>query len=245
MGRVIAVASGKGGVGKSTLAAGLGCAFAARGHGAVLLDADEGLRSLDLMLGVTDALVFDLADILATRCRIEQAVRPVLGVPNLSLIAAPMDLGVLSDAGEFRALCGELSARFDEVLIDCPAGIDRVFRATAFAADLVLLVATADPVCMRAAAQVRALLDGENIPCRLVLNRFDAEMIRGGGMPNLDEMVDGAEVQLIGVVPEDVQAPLHAARGKPLFTGRAADAMGRIARRLAGERIPLPRLTKL
>lgn len=236
---VTTIASGKGGVGKSTLCAGLGAALAQMGERVLLIDGDAGLRSLDLLLGVTEALVYDLGDVVERRCRPLEAVYPSV-VPGLSLLSAQP--GRPFAPRVMRAVVDSLSPRFDRILIDGPAGIGAGFLSATAPAQSVILVATADAVCVRGTAIVRrtlAELGLEN--CRLVLNRFRAGAFRrAGAFADLDELIDRAGVQLLGIVCEDEAIARGAAKGHPPEgASPAAKAFRRIARRLRGERVEL------
>ena len=79
MGIASVITSGKGGVGKSTLAVGLGRALALRGRRVLLVDCDAGLRSLDRMTGVEENLVFDISDVVFGRCSPAEAIYPCAG----------------------------------------------------------------------------------------------------------------------------------------------------------------------
>ena len=98
MGIATVITSGKGGVGKSTLAVGLGRALAQRGRRVLLVDCDAGLRSLDRMTGTEENLVFDIADVVFARCSPAEAIYPCGGAEGLFLLPAP-SLGEDEKAG--------------------------------------------------------------------------------------------------------------------------------------------------
>ena len=128
MGTITVVTSGKGGAGKSTVSAGLGCALADLGHKVLLLDGDAGLRSLDLMLGVSSATVYDMADVFAGRCEPVRAIYPSPICRDVSVIAAPVHLEQLCSPEDMRRLCQSFVQHFDDLIIDCPAGIGSGFE---------------------------------------------------------------------------------------------------------------------
>ena len=233
----IAIASGKGGVGKSTLSALLAQEFAARGRRVLLIDCDIGLRSLDLILGVDEHVLFTWADIALGRCALKQAVMAYS--QNLHLLCAPLSTeAALSEdmLQNIVATCGE----YDVILIDAPAGIGFGFRAALKAARRCLIVSTPDPVCVRSvsvAARQAIRLGCDDV--RLIINRFDrTRTIKGAGLM-LDELIDRSEVQLIGVVPQDTGLFLQTADGAPLREGLVTEAVARVASRIEGENIPL------
>ena len=86
--RNILICSGKGGVGKTTLTANLGIALARQGVRTAVLDADFGLRNLDLLLGLENRIVFTAQEVLAGSCRLEQALVKHKQEPNLALLPA-------------------------------------------------------------------------------------------------------------------------------------------------------------
>lgn len=241
MGKLFAVVSGKGGTGKSTAAAGIGAALARRGKQVLLIDADEGLRCLDLILGVAEQTVFDVGDLLLGHCAAADAVYSVPSCEGLYLLAAPAVPDQLQDPALFRLLCEKLGGLFDFVFIDCPAGISEGFRMVTASTKNVLVVANTDPASLRAAALVNTLLHRqESIKSRLILNKFTALSVIAGRAPNVDDIIDKTGLRLIGLVPFDNQVPQTAAAGTALQIGPAADAFDRIARRLLGESVPLP-----
>lgn len=242
---VTAVVSGKGGVGKSTLSAGIGAALARRGERVLLVDCDAGLRSQDVLLGVTEHLVFDASDVMEGRCSPEQAIYECASCPGLSMIAAPMGKPLLPEVS--RALVQTLSRDFDRILMDGPAGIGSGFAAAIAPAKEALVIATPDAVSVRSGSVVRSELERAGIQSyRLVLNRFSAmRFIKAGSFQDLDALIDRVGVQLIGVVPEDPSVPLMASKGIPLLSrGVCSEAFMRIAARLCGERVPLPELER-
>ncbi len=238
MAMVTAVVSGKGGVGKSTLCAGLGSALCREGKRVLLVDGDAGLRSLDLLLGITEMLAYDLGDVVQGRCSPQEAVYPT-SLPRLFLL--PAQQGRPFAPRVMRAVIDSLSAQFDHVLIDGPAGLGAGFFSVCAPADRAILAATADSVSVRAASAVRRTLDEYHLECRLVLTRFREEVFRrAGSFADLDEIIDRVGAQLLGIVPEDDLVAVRAANGKPLSEkGAAASAFRRISQRMEGQTVPL------
>jgi len=252
MGEVIVIASGKGGSGKTTVTAALSCSLAMRRKRVMALDADVGLRNLDLALGLADRAVFDFLDVINGRCSLEKASVCHPLVQSLYLLAAPqLSYGELAQAftpevmDGMRALCSELSRHYDYVLVDSPAGIGPGLLLAAAGASSALIVATPDLACVRDADQAAEVLLSLGIERqRLIVNRVRPSLIDRGGALNIDDVIDGISVQLIGVIPEDesVTACLNAGQPLPLGKSRAARAVGNIARRLCGERVELMKL---
>lgn len=246
MGSVTVITSGKGGAGKSTVTAGLGCALARLGHPVLLIDGDAGLRSLDLLLGIGDSAVYDMADIFAGRCEPIRAIYSSPVCEGVSVLPAPGSLDQLASPDDMRRLVGALARYYDHVLIDCPAGIGRGFRTAAAGASRALVVSTPDMVCARDAQIVGRLLEERALPARLIINRLRPAPVMAGKMPDLDEIIDTAGLQLLGVLPEDEAVAVANANGRPLPSEcNAGICFRNIARRFLGEQVPLARLEKM
>ena len=246
MGLVTVVASGKGGVGKSTVSAGLGCALAELDSRVLVIDGDAGLRNLDLIMGVASETVYDLADIFAGRCVPASAIYPSPLYAGVSVIPAPGRLEDLCTPSDMRRLCRGFTRYYDHVIVDCPAGVGRGFDAASAGADRAVLVTTPDLVCARDASVVGDLLAERDIPARLLINRLRATPILRGQAPDIDAIIDATGVRLIGVLPEDERVSVAVANGHPLpADGPTVQGLRRIARRLSGEHVPLPNLARI
>lgn len=244
-GKIVLVASGKGGAGKSTFAVNCGAALALRGKKVLLIDSDAGLRSLDLMLAVSGRVIYDLGDVLIGRCEPARAI-VTTDFHNLDICAAPQTcLSEMSDSAVISKLYKGLSLYYDYVIVDSPAGIGPSVTAPAYAADLAIVITNNDAVCIRDAESTAQTLRGFGISeIRLVINRVDVKLIRKKVMPDLDTVIDGAAVQLLGVVPEDKRVITAVTAGKPVVVLRrgAAAAFCNIAARIDGEDVPLMKL---
>lgn len=243
--KITAVVSGKGGVGKSTLSAGIGAALARRGERVLLIDCDAALRSQDVLLGVTERLVFDISDAAEGRCTPQQAVYRCAACPRLSMVAAPLHKPLSPEA--CRAITQVLAQNFDRVLMDAPAGVGEGFLTAVAPAEAAIVVATPDAISVRSGSVVRNALAEQGVSdVRMVINRFSAaRFLRTGSFADLDGFIDRAGLQLLGVVPEDTSVALMAARGVPLLSkGACSEAFMRIAARLCGERVPLAPLER-
>lgn len=241
MGAVTVITSGKGGVGKSTVCAGLGCALARRDRRVLLIDGDAGLRCLDRMFGIDSSLVFDISDIIAGNCEPIRAIYPC-PVPGLFLLPAPGREEHTVAPENMRRLVSILARYYDHVLIDCPAGVGRGFLSATAAAQRALVVTTPDPVCLRDCDRVRLLLTERRISAqRLIINRFSYRNFTKFDLyRDLDSVIDSAGIRLIAVIPEDPPMAAALTDGKPLPQNlAAAKAFHRLAARLEGERVPL------
>lgn len=244
-GKVLLIASGKGGAGKSTLSVNCGAALAQRGRKVLLVDADIGLRSLDLMLAVSDRVIYDLGDVFAGICEPARAII-VTDIHNLHLLPAPQrELAGNVDTDAICSLIKGLAFYYDYVIIDSPAGVGFGVIAPALAADLAVIVANTDSVSIRDAERAVQVLRTQQVPeIRLVINRINAKLIRKKVLPNLDEVIDGTSARLLGIVPDDRHVLEAAAAGRPVIVLRkgAAMAFRNIAARLDGEEVPLMKL---
>ena len=243
--RTILICSGKGGVGKTTTTANLGIALARQGASVVVLDADFGLRNLDLLLGLENRIVFTAQEVLAESCRLEQALVKHKQEPNLALLPAgnPRMLEWLTPK-DMQSIVSMLEPRFDYVLIDCPAGIEDGFKNAAAAAREAIVVTTPEVAAVRDADRVIGLLNTQGVkPAQLVLNRVRPKMMSNQEMLSVDDVTDILALPLLGLVFEDEQVIVSTNRGEPLTLGNAtspaAQAYNNIARRLQGDDIPL------
>lgn len=198
----IVITSGKGGVGKTTVAACLGRAIAGLGKRVVLMDADFGLNNLDVVLGLETHVVYDIADVIENRCRVRQALVES-GVRNMWLL--PSAHGYLGDrvtAQNLRLVLAGLSSTFDYALVDCPAGIEAGFRRAVGACDRALVVTTPHLSALRDANKVVTLLASYKLAPTLVLNRVRGDLLADGKIPSPAEVKQMLKVEVDGVIPE-------------------------------------------
>jgi len=244
-GRVITITSGKGGVGKTTTTANLAVALASLGKQVICIDADIGLRNLDLILGLENRIVYDLIDVVEGRCKLRQAMIRHTKLPDLWLIPAAQtrDKTAISPA-QMVNIVKELRAEFQFVLIDSPAGIERGFRNALAPADEVLVVTNPEVSAVRDADRIIGLVEADErrLPMRLIINRVKPEMIRRGEMLSADDVIDILSIKLIGIVPDDEDVLIAGNRGVPDPNSKAGQAFRNIARRLMGEDVPFMRL---
>ncbi len=243
--RTILICSGKGGVGKTTLTANLGIALARLGHPVAVLDADFGLRNLDLLLGLENRIVYTAQEVLAESCRLEQALVRHKQQPNLSLLPAGQSrmLEWLTPE-DMQKIAGQLAERFAYVLIDAPAGVEQGFRNAAAAAREAIVVTNPEVSAVRDADRVIGLLHSMEIdPIQLILNRVRPQMMADQQMLSVDEITEMLALPLLGLVLEDPQVIVSTNKGEPLTLSDSASPAARgyhnIARRLDGESVPL------
>ena len=242
--KVITITSGKGGVGKTTTTANVAVALASSGKKVVCIDGDIGLRNLDVVLGLENRIVYDLVDVVEGRCRLRQAMIRDKRLPELYLIPAAQtrDKSAVSPSDMIR-LCDEIRPEVDWILIDSPAGIERGFRNALAPADIVLVVTNPEVSAVRDADRIIGLVEAEEKgPARLIINRFNSDMVKRGDMLSSEDVLDLLAIQLIGIVPEDESVMIGTNRGQPIALDgktRAAKAFQNIARRLEGEEVPI------
>lgn len=241
--RVVTITSGKGGVGKTTTTANLGVALARLDKKVVVIDADIGLRNLDIVMGLENRIVYDLVDIIEGRCKLRQAMIKHKQFPELYLIPAAQtrDKTAVSPADMIQ-LADKLREEFDFILVDSPAGIERGFRNAVAPADEVLIVTNPEVSAVRDADRIIGLIEAENKgPGKLILNRLKADMVKRGEMLSASDVTDILAVTIIGIVPEDENVVPASNSGVPVTlneNSRAGIAFRNIARRLNGETVP-------
>ena len=239
----LATTSGKGGTGKSTVSCGLSIAFSRMGKSVLLVDMDEGLRCLDLLLGVDHKIVFDLSDIL-NGAPLSNGIYTLPQNKNISVVPAPSKIGSIS-AEALGDFAQKVKAMFDVVIFDFPAGLDfSLYTAIGDDAQF-LTVCNPDPVSVRDAAAVCASLPKNRFDARLIINRFDAEYIKKKIYSNIDDIIDISGFRLLGLVPQSAELMLLSVTHTVNKKTKAYKALLRIAKRLSGEEIRLPRIKKI
>jgi septum site-determining protein MinD len=243
LGRIITITSGKGGVGKTTTTANIGAALAALGRSVVLIDADIGLRNLDIVLGLENRIVYDLVDIVEGTCKLRQAMIRDKRLNSLYLIPAAQtrEKDAVSPQ-QMKTLCEELRRQFDFTLIDSPAGIEQGFRNSIAGADDVVVVTNPEVSSVRDADRIVGLVEASELPTpKLILNRLDPALVRRGDMMSVDDVTDILAIPLLGVVPNDETIVTSTNRGEPAaldLESRAGQAFRNIAARLNGDDVP-------
>ena len=245
MSHCIAIASGKGGVGKSAITANLGAALSESGRKVILIDADIGLRSLDALLSLENNVVYDIIDLAAGDCELAEAILTSEAYPNLSLLpAAQFRRAKALDPRELRKILSLLRIIYDDILIDCPAGIERGLRNVLNAGvDDTILVTTPDDISLRSAERARQVIESKSLPRpRLIVNRLDADLVHSGEMMSARTVSEVIDLPLLGEIPEDQTFCRSMLRHSLLFSYQceARSALMRIAARLEGRNVPFP-----
>ena len=241
--KVITITSGKGGVGKTTTTANIGTGLAMAGHQVCLIDADIGLRNLDVVLGLENRIVYDITHVAAEQCRLKQALIRDKRTQNLFLLPAPQtkEKDAISPE-EMRSVVDMLREEFDYILVDSPAGIEHGFRNAIAGADAAIVVTTPEVAAVRDADRIIGLLEAAEIREHwLVLNRVRPDMVRRGDMMGQEDVLEFLAIDLLGVVPDDENIIVSTNRGEPVILeskSKSGQAYRNIVRRIKGEDVP-------
>ena len=240
--RAVVVTSGKGGVGKTTSSANLGMSMARLGYSVALVDADIGLRNLDLLLGLENRVVYTAMEVLEGECRLEQALIRDKRWRNLALLPISKNRQRYNVTRDNMNTILDLLKKsdFDFIFIDCPAGIDLGFINAISNAEEAIVVTTPEITAIRDADRVAGLLEANGIlDVRLLVNRVRADMIKNNDMMSVKDVQEMLGVPLLGAIPEDTEVIVSTNRGEPLVLKKkltlAGIAYENAARRIVGK----------
>ena len=251
MGIVIAVISGKGGVGKTTATANLGLGIAMNNKSCMVVDFDIGQRNLDMILGLENRVVYDIVQVMDGEATVKQACIRSKVNENLSFLAASQskDKTVLRSA-KVKELIKELKSKYDYVLLDSPAGIESGFEHTIEFADAAIIVVNPEVSSIRDADRAIGILDsksqkvknGEDVAKYLIINRISADMVQNGEMLKSEDILEILSIKLVGKIPEDKGVIDASNQGKPIILDKnsiAGQAYTRISARLCGKKVEM------
>ncbi len=247
MGEVIVITSGKGGVGKTTTTANIGAGLVNLGNKVAVIDADIGLRNLDVVLGLENRIVYDIVDVVTKQCKLKQALIKDKKFDGLYLLPAAQtkDKDAVNTE-QMVELCNELRELYDYVLIDCPAGIEQGFKNAIAGADRAIVVTTPEVSAVRDADRIIGLLEASEISNpKLIINRIRLDLVRRGEMMDIEDVKDILAVDIIGVVPDDENIVISTNKGIPTVSDQnsfSGEAFRNISLRITGEDVPLMEL---
>jgi septum site-determining protein MinD len=252
MAKVLVVTSGKGGVGKTTSTAALGAALAQAGQKVAVVDFDVGLRNLDLVMGAERRVVFDLINVIQGVAKLSQALIRDKRLETLWLLPASQtrDKDALTDEG-VEGVIKELRDKFDWIICDSPAGIERGATLAMRFADTAVIVTNPEVSSVRDSDRIIGLLDsktekaekGQRIDKHVLITRYDAQRAARGEMLNIEDVLDILSTPLLGIIPESEEVLRASNLGSPVTLNNAASAAARAyldaARRLKGDDVPM------
>jgi septum site-determining protein MinD len=252
MAKVLVVTSGKGGVGKTTSTAALGAALAQTGQKVAVVDFDVGLRNLDLVMGAERRVVFDLINVVQGIAKLSQALIRDKRLETLWLLPASQtrDKDALTEEGVGNVI-KEMREKFDWVICDSPAGIERGATLAMRFADAAVIVTNPEVSSVRDSDRIIGLLDsktekaekGERIEKHILITRYDAQRAARGEMLNIEDVLEILSTPLLGIIPESEEVLRASNIGSPVTLNNAASAPARAyldaARRLKGDDVPM------
>jgi len=251
LGLVIAVISGKGGVGKTTATANLGLGIAMNGKKCVVVDFDIGQRNLDMVLGLENRVVFDMVQVMDGEAKLQQALIKSKVSPNLHFLAASQtkDKSVL-DSKKVEQFVNELKELYEFVILDAPAGIESGYEHTIEFADAAIVIVNPEVSSIRDADRAIGILDsksakvkaGDDVAKYLIINRIVPDMVQSGEMLKSEDILEILNIKLLGKIPEDKGVIDASNQGKPIIIDQksiAGQAYQRIAGRLCGQKVDM------
>ena len=244
MARTIVITSGKGGVGKTTTTSNIGMALAQVEKKVLLLDADVGLRNLDLLLGLENRIMYTGVDVVTGVCKLEQALIKDKRQPNLFFCPLSSNQSKTPiTKQQLKQLIEQVETKFDFVLIDSPAGIDNGFQtAVAFVKEAFVIV-TPEVTSIRDADKVIGILTAQEIEnIKLIINRVRPDMIRSETMMSVEDIKEILGIELIGVIPDSERVIIASNRGEPIILDKVSSlpklAFEDTAQRILGKNVP-------
>ena len=253
MSEIIVVTSGKGGVGKTTTSASLGCGLARRGKRVALIDFDIGLRNLDLIMGCERRVVYDFVNVINGDCSLKQALIKDKRLEGLHVLAASQtrDKDALTEDGVQRVLDELVGEGFDYIVCDSPAGIEKGAHLAMYFADRAVVVVNPEVSSVRDSDRILGLLASKTrraangnggVKEHLLLTRYNPRRVANGEMMSVDDVKEILGLDVIGVVPESTDVLAASNSGVPVILNEDSDAAGAYedaVARLLGEQLPL------
>ncbi|MEG0330019.1 MAG: septum site-determining protein MinD [Longicatena sp.] len=246
MGEAIAITSGKGGVGKSSVCINIGMSLSQMGYKVCLIDVDLGLKNLDIMLGLENRVIYDLKDVMEGRCSLHQAMIKDKHEDNLYLLPACKTIHIQYFKGEeLKMIVDKLIQSFDYVLLDTPAGIEKGFVDAIACVKRAILVSTLDITALQDADRVIGILLKEGLEhLSFVINRMNTKYIEKGISVSLEEAKEYLAIDFLGYIFDDENMMRANNHGRPITLQRESilySCFQAITKRMLGERAILPK----
>ena len=205
MARKIVITSGKGGVGKTTVAVNLAARLAQKGQRVILCDGDFGLNNVDVCAGVEHLVTYDIVDVIEGRCRAKQALVRHPRYSNLYLLTSSHSAPERYVSPQsMKLVLDTLAPQFDFILIDCPAGVDEGFHRAVATADEAIVVTTPHISAIRDADKVISLLKSYHLNnLMVVLNKVRGDLLVSGECLTPDEVAELLKTPIGGILPEE------------------------------------------
>ncbi|MBR6801799.1 MAG: septum site-determining protein MinD [Eubacteriaceae bacterium] len=239
MAKVIVLTSGKGGVGKTTCAANIGIHLSKLNYKVLVIDADIGLRNLDMVLGFEEMISYNIIDVILGNIPAQSAIISHSGYPGFFLL--PASAGTADTIITPTKMCGlvdSLRSEFDYILIDSPAGIENGFYSAVAPSDEAVVIVNPEVSSIRDADRTTEILRKyKDIKIHLIINRLNKKMIDSGEMVSVEDITDILGIDLLGIIPEDKNVVISSNKGLPIVEtdSTASQALRNIACRLTGQ----------
>ena len=205
MARKIVITSGKGGVGKTTVAVNLSAQLAKKGQRVVLCDADFGLNNVDVSAGVEGLVTYDIVDVIEGRCRAKQALIRHPQYSNLFILTSSHSAPERYVSPQaVKVVLDGISPLFDFIIIDCPAGIDEGFHRAVATADEAIVVTSPHISALRDADKVISLLKSYQLTgLSILINRVRGDLLLSRECLSPKEISELLKAPIIGILPEE------------------------------------------
>jgi septum site-determining protein MinD len=249
MSRIIVVTSGKGGVGKSSISVNIASALAMQEYKVCLIDADFGLKNLDVMMGLENRIIYDLKDVIDGRCAIEQVLVKDKRIMGLSLLPACKSLTFDElDIVHMKALIENLQTKFDFIIVDSPAGVEKGFDYSISLANEAIVVVNLDVASLRDADRVVGLLMKKGIAdIRMVINKVNVNDIEKNKSITIEDAIEILSLPVLGIVYDDHAMIEANNKGVPIFLKQnhlLQVCFINISKRMLGNNVPYTKYKK-
>ncbi|WP_354624780.1 septum site-determining protein MinD [Psychromonas sp. MME2] len=235
MAKVIVVTSGKGGVGKTTSSAAIGCGLAKSGAKTVVIDFDIGLRNLDLIMGCERRVVYDLINVINGEANLQQALVKDKRINDLYILPASQtrNKDALTKEGVDKVISTLKEEGFEYIICDSPAGIEQGAMMALYFADEAIVTTNPEVSSVRDSDRITGMLSSKSyrseqqlspVKVHLLITRYSPERVEREEMLSIEDIDDLLGIELIGVIPES-QDVLNASNlGEPIILNQECDA---------------------